>query len=133
MTLFDVSAAKAIARAARFATSFESTPGPAGIEKTRREPALLIDRQQRIVQRFEELVIQSRRAAYRAAVEARLSGCPGDSAVMAACVNSATEGSFITAKAIAKAGLASIYNGSARYYDNYRKPGGSNAVRGIGR
>jgi hypothetical protein len=44
IVMLDISAAKAIARAARFASSFEATSGPAGYRDTRKEPPFLSDK-----------------------------------------------------------------------------------------
>jgi hypothetical protein len=73
--MLDISIATQKARAARFATSFESTPGPAGAERTRRDEQVLIsDKSSRLLQEFSSLVPAKQRTAYKDAVMSRLSG-----------------------------------------------------------
>jgi hypothetical protein len=86
--MIDVSAAQAIARAKRYATSFDNTStGPAGYEKTRREPATLTDRQCRTIEQRDRLARIAdrlpidRRSLFWSAVTSRLSGSPSDEAV----------------------------------------------------
>jgi hypothetical protein len=118
----DVSAAKAIARAARFASSFEATSGPAGYALTRREaPPMLTDKQHRIVSQFAALIPKQRRAAFGEAVKARLSGRPGDGACTAACVGAAASDGFISVEVMCAHGLASSNVGTTAR----RKPPGS--------
>jgi hypothetical protein len=125
--MIDVSAAKAKERARLYAASWEPVVGPAGVELTRRQPVLLADRQARIVDKFVELVEYERRDAYRSAVLARLSGAPGDAAVVMAATNAAIEGGFITVTEMISAGLASS-GGRFVVADRYRKPGGSREI-----
>jgi hypothetical protein len=133
----DVSILAQKARAARFATSFDNTAvGPAGVFGTRREPALLTDRQVRLVEQFARVVLPwQRRDAYRAAVHARLSGAVGDSAVRASCIQSAK--GIVELRALREAGLVTIdASGGAKLptsKDQYRLEKGSKAILGTER
>jgi hypothetical protein len=111
------------AHAAKFATSFESVTGPAGFEKTRREPPMLSDRQRRTLDQFAALVPKARRSAFHSTVLARLSGSPGDAAVYTACVN-ASDG-LIDSKVLAEHGLVPHKDSGAAWH--------SKAIMGTGR
>jgi hypothetical protein len=132
--MLDISVAAAKERAARWAASWEPEMGPAGVEKTRRQPVALTDRQVRLVQKFQRLVPRQRRRAYRDAVEVRLSGSVGDAAVFVACVNAAADG-FISDAVLAEQGLVGINSrGFVRPQHNERDPTWqSKAVMGTGR
>jgi hypothetical protein len=89
---FDVTIATAKARAARFATSFETEYGPAGVEKTRKEPARLTDRQADALAGFcLKHVPDHLRSEVRYNILARISGCPGDAALKSAICAAAQE------------------------------------------
>jgi hypothetical protein len=105
--MIDVSVTARKAHAARFASSFDSAPGPAGFSATRKESAaVLTDKQTRIVEQFARLVMpKARRSVYREAVYARLSGRPGDAAALAACIHAAK--GFVELRAMREAGLIS--------------------------
>jgi hypothetical protein len=94
--MLDISAAKAIARAARFASSFESTCGNAGVAGTRKEPPLLTDRQSAMLETFVVRYLRSARAReeFRRQVFSRLSGAPGFEAVRTSITNTALEHGF---------------------------------------
>jgi hypothetical protein len=128
----DVSIVTQKARAARFVSSFESAPGLAGFENTRRDPPLLTDRQQRLVEQFAVLIPKVHRAVYRAAVYSRISGHPGDAACKTACIQ-ASKG-LVELSVLRAAGLITIdANGGAKLpiTDQYRIPGGSKEVNGL--
>jgi hypothetical protein len=136
--MIDISAVKAKERekahAAKFAASWNNSEfGDAGVEKTRREPAMLSDRQCRTLDQFAALVPKSRRSAYSSAVLARLSGSPGDAAVHSASVNAALDG-YLSNEELSEAGLISI---NARGYVRPQPERGpswqSRAIRGVGR
>jgi hypothetical protein len=87
---FDVTITGAKIRAARFAASFEPSIGPAGYERTRKEPPFLSDKSSRLLEEFSALVPAKLRDAYRNAVMARLSGAAAYAAVNAACLSAAS-------------------------------------------
>jgi hypothetical protein len=112
--MLDISAARAKERAARFATSFDNTAtGPAGFEKTRREPPMLTDKQCRKIDQFAALVPKARRSAFRDAVLRRLSGKVGDAAVHSAAVNASA--GMIESKVLAANGLVSHKDSGAAW------------------
>jgi hypothetical protein len=103
----DVSIKAQKQHAARFAASFEPTaPGDAGVEQTRREPALLTDRQTDAVLGFGVKHLPAKlRDPFRFSVMNRLSGVVGDSAVKAAIIAAAMEVAGFTAAELVAKGL----------------------------
>jgi hypothetical protein len=134
---YDVSVVVAKVRAAKYAGSFEPTIGAAGYANTRKESAaVLTDKQTRVVDRFAALIPKRRRAAFREAVLARLSGRPGDAACVAACIQASLK--FVDPTRLQSRGLVALdSHGSVRLSpssdQSYRFPGGSLAVRGLER
>jgi hypothetical protein len=123
------------ARDAKFAASWDNSAiGPAGFDRTRKEPVSLSDKQRRIIDQFVELVPQERRGAYHAAVLARLSGATGDAAVHTAAINAALDG-YLSIEALADAGLIGLNSrGFVRPQHNERDPlWRSKAILGTGR
>jgi len=102
--MIDVSVTARKAHAAKFAASFEPSIGPAGYEKTRREPPTLTDKQYQTLDRFAALVPKERRSTYHSTVLARLSGVVGDAAVIAACFATAADG-YIADEKLVEHGL----------------------------
>jgi hypothetical protein len=135
--MLDISVTARKAHVAKYAASFEPSVGPAGFEKTRREPPTLTDRQYRTLDQFCALVPKARRSTYRAAVLARLSGSPGDAAVDTACLNAAREGGYIANRALAEnfgfVALESDGSIRPRRNDGYQASWRSKAIRGVGR
>jgi hypothetical protein len=122
------------AHAEKYAASWDNSGiGPAGFEKTRREPLLLTDKQRRTISQFSELVPWQRRHAYGAEVEARLSGAVGDAAVFSACINAAD--GFIGNETLAAHRLVVLnIRGYVRMSpDRVNKTWKSKAVMGTGR
>jgi hypothetical protein len=123
------------ARDAKFAASWSNAEfGDAGVERTRKAPVSLSDRNWRVLDRFTALVPAERRAAYRSAVLARLSGFPGDAAVHTAAVNAALDG-YLSIEALAEHGLVGLNSrGFVRPQHNERAKSSwqSNAITGRG-
>jgi hypothetical protein len=92
----DVSVTASKERAAKYAASFEPSYGDAGFSLTRRSPVALTDRQTTMLRDFVIKYLQGMEArrAFQSAVYSRLSGSPGDAALKAAIVNSASEIGF---------------------------------------
>jgi hypothetical protein len=132
---FDITITSAKSREKAAATALEPSYGPAGHERTRRQPVAFTDRQVRIVDRFTRLVVPwQRRQSYREAVEARLSATVGDAAVTASCIRASE--SFIDKAVLAEHGLVILDGaGSIRlpHTNQHRAPGGSKAVNGTER
>jgi hypothetical protein len=96
---------------------------------------LLSDRQVRIVERFTRLVMpRRRRQDFRAAVQARLSGAPGDAAVLSAAISASKN--FIDPSVLRASGLVMLDSyGAPRlpYQNQHRMVGGSKAILGTER
>jgi hypothetical protein len=132
--MLDVSIATRKAHAAKLEFDNASC-GPAGVERTRREPVAFTDRQRRILDQFAALVLPwQRRRAFLAAVEVRLSGVVGDAACTAACIAAAADG-FITDKLLHEHGFVKFNSaGAVRAPRNERPPSWrSKAIMGVGR
>jgi hypothetical protein len=133
--MLDVSIATRKAHAAKLEFDNASC-GPAGVERTRREPVAFTDRQRRILDQFAALVLPwQRRRAFLAAVEVRLSGPVGDAAVHTACINAALDG-FLSIEMLAEQGLVGINSrGFVRpqHNERLRSTWQSNAITGAGR
>jgi hypothetical protein len=135
--MLDISVAKAKERenahSEKFAASWAQEPGPAGVERTRKAPVLLSDKQRRIIDQFVGLVPKARRRAYHDAVLARLSGAPGDAAVHAAAINAALDG-YLSNEILADAGIISINaRGYVRPQPDRAPSWQSKAILGTGR
>jgi hypothetical protein len=90
--MLDISVKAAKERAARFVSSWAPDFGLAGVERTRKDPCYLTDRQADFVDTLCRRVRGRRRSAeLRAAVLRRLSGSVGTAAVVAACTAAAIE------------------------------------------
>jgi hypothetical protein len=130
-----IAARKAVesAHAEKFAASWSQEPGPAGFQRTRKAPVFLSDKNWKTLDSFTALVPEERRAAYRSAVLARLSGSPGDAAVTAAATQAAD--GFIDTMVLHEHGFVKFNSaGTVRAPRNDRAPTwSSNAITGAGR
>jgi hypothetical protein len=113
--MIDISVAAAKIRAAKYAASFEPTPGDAGVVKTRHEPARLTDRQSGALKGFGlKYLPAEQRDPFRVSVLNRLSGSVGDGALRAALIAAAIEVGFSYNQLVAL-GLGTKSNTSRSY------------------